>query len=281
MGTVGINLFAEGTTNSWTTNGTYNLIQVAGSVPSIAGLSILNGMPGVTYTLGTTAHDVTVTVTGGTGSVGWAHDANGSWGNSGSWNGGIPSGNLAVFGNVLTAPRTVTLDGDRSVTGISLNSPSGYTIAQGTGGNLTLDNGASTASITDFAGPHVISAPVVLNSNTSVSTTNPTDTLTLSGTIGGAGALSVSGSGTVILANGANTFSGGINNTGNIQVGSGGGDWVAGCGRGDEHRGSDFQFQFEYGDFDGHYRRRQRRAKRDRRADALRREHVQRLDHHQ
>ncbi len=221
LGAAGINLFAEGTTNAWETNGTYNLIQVAGSVPSITGLSILNGMAGVTYTLGTTAHDITVTISGGTGALGWAHDISGSWGNAANWNGGIPAGSLAVLGNVLTAPRTVTLDGDRSVTGISLNSASGYTIAQGTGGNLTLDNGASTAAITDFAGPHVISAPVILNSNTTVSTTNPTDTLTLSGAIGGVGSLSVSGSGTVILANGANTFSGGITSTGNIQVGSG------------------------------------------------------------
>jgi fibronectin-binding autotransporter adhesin len=220
VASAGINVFAEGTTNPFETNGTYNLIQVTGT-PSTAGLSILNGVAGVGYALGTSGHDVTLTITGGTGALGWAHDISGSWGVAANWNGGIPSGSLAILGNVLSAPRTVTLDGSRSITGLNLNSPFGYTISQGSGGSLILDNGTSTAAVNDFAGPHVISAPVTLNSATTINTTNTTDTLTVSGAISGAGGLTVAGPGTVILTNNANSYAGTTVNTGNIQVGSG------------------------------------------------------------
>ncbi|HUO10822.1 MAG TPA: autotransporter-associated beta strand repeat-containing protein [Phycisphaerae bacterium] len=218
----GINLYTEGTTNAFDTNGTYNLFQFAGSVPgNFNTLQILNGVAGVTYTLGSTAHDITLTISGGSGGVGWAVDAGGSWGTSSNWSGGIPSGNTAVFPNVLSAPRTVTLDGSRTVTGLSFNSPFGYTVAQGSGGSLILDNGSGNVSVTDFAGPHTISAPVVLNSTTNITTTNMADTLTFSGVVSGAGNVSVSGSGTVIISGNANTLSGTITNSGNLQIGSG------------------------------------------------------------
>ena len=218
----GLNLYTEGTTNSFMTNGTYNLFQFAGSVPgNFNTLQILNGAPGVTYTLGSSAHDITLTITGGTLGVGWAVNANGSWGTSSNWSGGIPSGTTAVFPAVLTAPRTVTLDGDRTVTGLSFNSASGYTLAQGTGGSLILDNGATTVHVDDFAGPQTITAPVVLNSPVAITMTNAADTLTLSGVVSGAANVSVGGSGAVVVTGSANTLSGTITNTGNLQIGSG------------------------------------------------------------
>jgi fibronectin-binding autotransporter adhesin len=223
LSTGGINVFAEGTTNPFSTNGTYDLIQVAGTspLPSISGLSVLNPVANVHYVLGTSGRDITLTISGGAGALGWANDISGSWGNAANWNGGIPAGSLAILGNVLSTGRTVTLDGDRSITGLNLNSQSGYTIAQGTGGNLTLNNGTSAVVVDDFAGPHVISAPVIMSSPTTVMTTNPTDTLTVSGVLGGGGAVTISGPGTLILTNAANTFTGGITNNGNLQVGSG------------------------------------------------------------
>ncbi|MGN6371258.1 MAG: autotransporter-associated beta strand repeat-containing protein [Phycisphaerae bacterium] len=218
----GINLYQEGTTNPFTTNGTYDLFALAGSVPgNFNALQILNGAPGVTYTLGSTAHDITLTITGGTGAIGWAKDANGSWGTASNWNGGIPSGTDAIFPAVLTAPRTVTLDGDRTVTGVSLNSTSGYTLAQGSGGSLILNNGSNTATVQDFAGPQTISAPIVMNSPVEFATTNPTDTLTLSGVLSGSTDVSVAGSGTVVITGSANTISGNVTNNGNLQIGSG------------------------------------------------------------
>jgi hypothetical protein len=46
-----------------------------------------------------------------------SHDANGNWSNSANWSGAVPSGNgvKAVFGSIITAPRTVTVDGARTV----------------------------------------------------------------------------------------------------------------------------------------------------------------------
>ncbi len=220
-GSNGINVFAEGTTNPFFTNGTYNLIAVNTVPANVSALSVINGQPGVTYTLGSTAHDIILTITGGAGGVGWAVDANGSWGNAANWNGGVPAGSVAILGNVLTQHRTVTLDGDRSITGLNFNSSFGYTIAQGSGGSLILDNGASTVAVNNFSGPQIISAPVILNSATSVNLTNPTDTLTVSGAISGAGNLSVSGPGTLVLTNSGNTYAGTTTVTGNLQIGSG------------------------------------------------------------
>jgi uncharacterized protein YhjY with autotransporter beta-barrel domain len=158
-----------------------------------------------------------------TGQGVWNTNGGGSWSTVANWtaNGGVPGldpgfldTDTATFGNVLTSgTATVTLDGvSPSLKAITFNNTLGasYTIAQGTGGTLKLNNGAGTATITDTAGNHAISAPMELDSNVAAIVANAY-TLTLSGAIsetGGAKSLSVSGPGTVVLS-GINSYSGG------------------------------------------------------------------------
>jgi fibronectin-binding autotransporter adhesin len=134
----------------------------------------------------------------------------------------------ATFDNTaLTAGNTatVTLDGAiPSLKSITFNTAGGgYTIAQGTGGSIKLNNGGSAATITDNSpaaagSSQTISAPIELDSNGSATVTNAGNTLTLSGAIseaGGSKSLTLAGAGTTVLS-GTNTYSGATN----IQAGT-------------------------------------------------------------
>jgi hypothetical protein len=83
-----------------------------------------------------------------------------------------------------------------------------YTLAPGDGGTLTMDNGSSPAAINDENGSHTISAPLILNSNTDIDIVNAGDKLTVSGGISGSAALSLSGSGTLVISTASNTVTG-------------------------------------------------------------------------
>jgi fibronectin-binding autotransporter adhesin len=225
----GIDLYQEGTTLPFTANGTYNLFNFSGaaSVPgNYNALQILNGVGGVQYALGATTTAITLTISGGTGgAAGWAVDAGGSWANAANWASGVMpvAGSVASFGTAITGPRTVTLDGNRSVAGVVFNNANAYTLASGTAGStLTLDNGAGNATISDIAGTHFITVPVILHSATSVTITNLADTLTLAGGVSGVGNLALSGFGTLLLT-GSSTYGGGTAITsGTLEIGTGG-----------------------------------------------------------
>jgi len=100
------------------------------------------------------------------GAVEWNVDANGSWGVGGNWlPTNVPDGDTAIanmFGKI-TAPRTVTLDGNRTVAQLNFNNANSYTIASGTGGTLTVKG-----QINLTGGSHAITAPVAIGSNTTV-----------------------------------------------------------------------------------------------------------------
>jgi autotransporter-associated beta strand protein len=154
----------------------------------------------------------------------WAKSSGGSWGTLADWTGGIPKVALdtANFGSALTSSSTVTLDGNRSVGTLSFNNSSAsYTIAQGTAGTLTLDNGGyNIATVTDSAGSHTISAPVYLNSNTSITVARAGDLLNFAGNVNGFGSVTVAGNGTVELA-GTNAYTGGTTvSSGTLLLGS-------------------------------------------------------------
>ncbi|MGA2440389.1 MAG: dockerin type I domain-containing protein [Tepidisphaeraceae bacterium] len=161
----------------------------------------------------------------------WAHTTGGSWSTLADWTGGIPQVALdtANFTSAIAGDSTVTLDGNRSVGTLTFNNSHHYTIAQGTGGILTLDGGGSptltgggknTSFITDSGGMHTISAPVDLNTNTAITVTNAGDALNISGPISGVGHLTVLGNGTVGIS-GSNTYVGGTTvSSGVLLVGS-------------------------------------------------------------
>ncbi len=160
----------------------------------------------------------------------WASSGGGSWSNGTDWTLNPPgnAGDTASFGITNSAPTLITLDGDRSLGTMNFSSAYSYTIAQGSGGSLTLDNGASAAQINDYNGNHTISAPVVLNSNTTIAVAQSGNVFTISGNISGAGGITLAATsalnaGTVVLS-GSNSYRGGTTVTsGTLIIGANGG----------------------------------------------------------
>ena len=157
------------------------------------------------------------------GTFAWT-GSNGSWNAAGNWDvGNKPqgAGDAAIFGGSLTTAATVTLDGPQKIgcltfananaATIGTNAATtGYTLAAGSSGALTLDNSGSTAVITVISGSHAITAPVALADSLDVSV-SADSTLTLSGGISENSpgmSLTLDGGGVLILS-GTDTYSGG------------------------------------------------------------------------
>jgi len=116
--------------------------------------------------------------------TGWHLDADGNWSVDANWGGGTaPNGvdQIARFISGITAPRTVSVDVPRTVGAIGFESPVSYTIAGPA--TITLDVSAGDASIGVSAGSHAISAPMVLNDNTTIAVNDAASTLTISGNV--------------------------------------------------------------------------------------------------
>jgi hypothetical protein len=98
----------------------------------------------------------------------WNVDANGNWSLAGNWSAGVPNaaGATANFGNIITAPRTVTLDAPQTVGNVTFDNANSYTIS-GTQ-TLTLDASSGSATLKVLAGSHTIAAPIVLADATTV-----------------------------------------------------------------------------------------------------------------
>jgi len=128
----------------------------------------------------------------------WTVDADGAWSNDGNWSPASPNaaGKVASFGSAINAPRTVTVDADRTVGQLLFNNTNKYTIA-GTN-TLTLD-ASSSVGITVSAGSHDVTAPLVLAKDANINVAAAGSTLTLTNlqpssvnvTKAGAGVLSV------------------------------------------------------------------------------------------
>ena len=139
-----------------------------------------------------------------TGKTSWNALEAGSWAQNANWSAGVPDSALAVvvFSSSITAPATVTLDGNKTVNGISFSSTKDYTIAQGTGGVLSI-----AGTIESNGGNHSITAPVTIEASSIVATVDSGRSFTLSGPVTGVGGLIKGGPGRLVLS-GANTFAG-------------------------------------------------------------------------
>ncbi|HEX8295091.1 MAG TPA: autotransporter-associated beta strand repeat-containing protein, partial [Chthoniobacteraceae bacterium] len=222
----GLNLFASNTADRWTIPGNYNLFQYSGALGGTAAtnlnsaLSVLNPEPTYTYNFSTSGGFITLSIVSPVIIPTWNSTTGGSWNTAGNWTTAVPNGQdvTAKFGNKITAPSTVTLDGNKTLGVLEFGSANSYTIAQGTSGTLTLSKASGNAAIDNTSGSHTISAPVNLASSTVATVFDAVDSLTISGSVSGANALTKSGLGTLVLA-ASNSYAGGTALTaGTLQI---------------------------------------------------------------
>jgi fibronectin-binding autotransporter adhesin len=139
----------------------------------------------------------------------WTGSPGSSWATAGNWSTGIVPNSAGSSATLAGgAAGTITLDGDTRLSSLTFNNATKYTIAQGTGGTLSMVTGAAKPSITVLSGSHEISAPVAIASLEEINVVNSGDALTLSGQMTGDGGLTKSGAGTLVLAAGDNAYSG-------------------------------------------------------------------------
>jgi len=114
------------------------------------------------------------------GAAVWNVDADGNWSTAGNWTSSVPNGvgAQATFGNKITAGRTVTVDSAQTVGTILFDNVNSYTVAGAAA--LTLDVSSGQAAITVSRGVQTISAPLVLNKDTTI-------------TVAGGGVLAITG----------------------------------------------------------------------------------------
>jgi T5SS/PEP-CTERM-associated repeat protein len=132
----------------------------------------------------------------------WNVDAGGNWSSAANWTGEVPdaAGAVAVFGNKITAPRTVTVDVPVTLGRIDFASAHAYTI----GGTraITLHANSIAEEINVNGGSHTIAAPVVLADDTLITVAPAASNLSLTGTLTASGIdLTKAGAGTLTMNN--------------------------------------------------------------------------------
>jgi hypothetical protein len=150
-------------------------------------------------------------VFGAGGPVGiWNVAGGGAWGTNSNWTSNIvPQTQFdnVFFSGAITTASTVQLNTNWTAGNINFNNTNSYTLAAGSAGSLTLDNGNIASNIVDAGGDHTISAAMTLTSNLQVSVVGATNTMALFGNISGPGSFSLGGAGTAVLA-GSNSYAG-------------------------------------------------------------------------
>jgi hypothetical protein len=131
----------------------------------------------------------------------WNVDANGNWSLAANWMGGEPNaaGASASFLGAITAARTITVDGPKTVGSLTFNNAASYSLAGP--GPLQIDSAAaSTIEVT--SGSHTISVPVMLADDTVVSVSPAAGSLSITGALSASAVnLTKAGLGTLILSN--------------------------------------------------------------------------------
>ena len=144
--------------------------------------------------------------TGNDGTTSWADYLNWTGGLPSTLNGpfpllaatnpNLPKQTTASFLTAIKANTTITLDGNQSITNLSLGSSFSYTIAPGTGGSLTMSGSGASIGVT--SGSHFITAGLVIGSDVAA---NLAGNLTVSGGLTNNGhTLTKSGIGTMTIS---------------------------------------------------------------------------------
>ncbi|HSV12905.1 MAG TPA: glycoside hydrolase family 16 protein, partial [Tepidisphaeraceae bacterium] len=125
----------------------------------------------------------------------WKNNASGNWSAAGNWVSAVvpnASGAAAVFGNILTQPRTVTVDAPVTVGSMSFDSSSGYTV----GGTQAITlNSSSAPTVTVVSGNHTISAPITFGKSTTFNIAPANGSLNITSSLSGSVTLTKSGAG--------------------------------------------------------------------------------------
>ena len=206
------------------TAGSYPLITAAGGlgVSSDFRLSASTiSVGGTTYSLclnnSSNAESLTVSLAGSPVVRGsWSNANGGNWLTATNWSsssvpglsGSASANDTSTFGTESSSGSIgITLDTNVQLSAMSFTATSSYVLS-GTG-TLTLSATNGTALVTASSGAlQTIAAPLVLASSADFAPAAGTQ-LTLSGTISGAGALSQTDAGTLVLSGTSNTYSGG------------------------------------------------------------------------
>ena len=215
-----VSLLNEGAATPFATNGTYNLMQYSGAISGtgVGSLTVANQQAGKAYTFGTSGGFVTLSIADSGLVASWNVDASGNWTTGANWTPSAPNaaGDTAVFGAAITAPRTVTLDANRTIGNISFNNANAYTIAPAAAEVLTVGDGTENKTLQVVGGSHTIAAGLVLSATTVTADVAAGQSLTLSGPISGTAALTKAVSAGTLYLTGSNSYTGGTN----IDVGT-------------------------------------------------------------
>ncbi len=170
---------------------------------------------------------INVSAQGYSGQSVWNTDAGGSWNNFDNWDvpGGTPGvdgvlsiNDTAMFGNAISTARTVNLNGQSpELTSMTFsNASASYTLAQGTGGSVTMGTAGNAGVITNAAGTHSVSAAVSLARNTTAGVAAGSK-LAL-GAVNGSSSLSKTGAGTLAITGTGNLSGATTVETGTLVV---------------------------------------------------------------
>jgi hypothetical protein len=132
----------------------------------------------------------------------WNVDMNGNWTVATNWTVGVPNstGTEAILGPIITAPRTVTVNGAVTVGTLDFDNTNAYTVAGAS--TLTFDVANGEAEINVIRGSHTISAPVTMSDDTRITVTPAASNLTMSGGVAATAAdLTKLGAGTLTVNN--------------------------------------------------------------------------------
>lgn len=128
----------------------------------------------------------------------WKSDVTGNWSVPGNWLSAVvpnATGAAAIFGNVLTQPRTVSVDVPVTVGSMTFDSASGYTV--GGAQTITLNSAAASPAptVTVNSGSHTISAPIAFGRNTTFNIVPANGSLNITSSLGGNVTVTKSGAG--------------------------------------------------------------------------------------
>lgn len=189
------------------------------TIAGVAALACVMTATAANYTWDTVTGDSTITDGGGTWQVG-----SGNWRNETTYDQAWANGNVAIFGTGASgAAGTVTLGGNISATTLSLSGANG-------GGGYTIDLNGNTLTLTTATVAIVVGASSIISDSAGTGALNisstgntasfNTYTLSISARITGTGQFYHTGSGSVILNNSNNNFTGllGKQNGGTVTI---------------------------------------------------------------